>query len=549
MPTGIEETLGLALGGVSLLAGFAGAVEGYNLIRSIFAADNGLRSLAADWHVEMVRFKQWGEHFGVDSGDHSLLEAEPALVRGAIGILLADILALHHQTQPKLERYGIEDLGVTAPRGPSDEVFKEGSDWVKKLRQKREKIQQVHVVGWAMRDKDQLQDIVAKLARRNDQLWSLVRATEADRVRGCTAMLESIKASQDGISLLAVQQQISSNPYSLLAVSFRLKQLQAADSANMFEQDVHIIPAKKIATVGCEATTSDLALGSYSPDGGIERLVFMEWKSVDASNPARDKIIERIHALGALLSVPATVEFCRPKFIGLFDDMAFAEQSRGNRRIALIYDLPSGTDNLPIRLSSLLLDASKTKCRPPLGHRFLLAYRLAAAISLFHASNWLHKAIRADNIVFASADDVTAPLVLGFQYSRPVNDTSMEMRPTGNPETDFYYHPNAIAGWTKLMDIYSLGLVLWEIANWRPAFEERFREMNTKQVAACLAQELEGQLGQVWDGLVGKVYMDVVRRCLKGDFGVRSGTDEGEAKLLGTKFFLRVVKELETCKA
>lgn len=100
IPTGIEETVGLALSGVSLLAGFAGTVDGYNLIRDIFATDNSLRSLAADWHVEIVRFKRWGEHFRIDAGSKSLLHTKSALIRGAISNVIADILALQQQTQP-----------------------------------------------------------------------------------------------------------------------------------------------------------------------------------------------------------------------------------------------------------------------------------------------------------------------------------------------------------------------------------------------------------------------------------------------------------------
>jgi len=552
MPTGIEETVGLALAGVSLLEGFAAAVDGYNLIRDMFATDNGLRSLAADWHVEMVRFKRWGEHFRVDAGSKSLLHTESALIRGAIGSVIADILALQQQTQPMLERYGIRDLQAPVPRGPSDGTFQEGGKWVETLRKRRRDITQVHAVSWTMRDKDRLQDIVFTLGRRNDQLWSLVRASEADAVRQCTAMLESIKARQDSepeVSLLGVQQQISAHPNSLLALSFRLRELQSSDFTSMARQVVRLT-AKEITILGSENAASGLTLGSYFPAGGMPRDVFVEWKAVDASNPARDKIVERIHALGALLSESNAVEFRRPTHIGTFDDQGFADRKRGSRRIALVYTLPpSAEGRLPVSLASLLSAAATTKHRPPLGQRFLLACRLAAAVSLFHATNWLHKAIRPDNILFASADRITDPLIVGFQYSRPAGDSSLEMRPPANPETELYYHPDAAAGWTRLMDIYGLGVVLWEIANWRPAFEERYRAMNAKEVSFCLIEELEGEPSRVWDGLVGEVYMDVVRRCLRGDFGVRNGTDEQEARVLGTKFFLKVVKELESCKA
>lgn len=73
--------------------------------------------------------------------------------------------------------------------------------------------------------------------------------------------------------------------------------------------------------------------------------------------------------------------------------------------------------------------------------------------------------------------------------------------------------------------------------------------MSQQQVKDSLLGDLQGDSGDMWDGLVGKVYMDVVRCCLKGDFGVISGQSEQEAKVLGTVFFQKVLRELEACKA
>lgn len=45
------------------------------------------------------------------------------------------------------------------------------------------------------------------------------------------------------------------------------------------------------------------------------------------------------------------------------------------------------------------------------------------------------------------------------------------------------------------------------------------------------------------------MYMNVVRCCLRGDFGVVSGRGEQEAKLLATMFFRKVIQELQRYKA
>jgi hypothetical protein len=114
------------------------------------------------------------------------------------------------------------------------------------------------------------------------------------------------------------------------------------------------------------------------------------------------------------------------------------------------------------------------------------------------------------------------PYITGFDYSRPESDTSVESRPTGNPYIDLYYHPDAINGFTRKRDIYSFGVVLFEIAVWKP-LRTRFpkthpgplEEMTLSQMKDCLLSSVDGLGFQT-----GVVYRDVVKRCLTGDFGI-----------------------------
>lgn len=545
MPTGIEEAIGLGIGVAGILAGFAGAVDGYRLLYEIFSKDNGLRALAADWHVENVRFKTWGERFRVDEGVDCLLHAESQLVRGAIAMVIAEILTLQLDITPKLEKYGIADLQAPTKVKPSEESFQSSSKWIERLRQQRANIKQVRTFVWAVQDKDKLQEIVNQLARRNDQLWKLVKSCPADRIRRSTALLED---QEDEIARSAALNEASARPDSLLAVGLHLKQIREADTTPSGLQAPRLTGQLIMVKDNQATEASCLALGIYTAENGEEREIFVEWKDVEASGIVKDMIIERIRALGALLSTRNAVEFRRPTCLGTFEDKKYQERTRRSR-IGLVYQLPPKAVGLPVSLSSLLLYGKKNSFRPPLGQRFMLAFRLAAAISLFHASDWLHKAFRSDKILFATADDITEPLIAGFQYSRPVGDASLEGSLTGRPETDLYYHPSVNAGWTKIFDIYSLGVVLWEIAFWRPIFDEHIGGKNPRQVMNLLREELRGDSGKTWDGLVGEVYMNVVRRCLNCDFGVETGNDKWESKLLGKRFFDKVVKELERCAA
>ncbi|KAM0546965.1 hypothetical protein ACHAPJ_010626 [Fusarium lateritium] len=549
MPTGVEEITGLALGGVSLLAGFAGAVEGYKLLHDIVAKDNGLRSVAAEWHVESVLFAQWGESVRVEEGDACLLHQESALVRGAIALVIAEVQTLQQKMTPKLRKYGIENVKLPSVQGPSEEAFKNGSIWVANIRTEFDKIKQVCRVKWAVQDEKDMQRIVEGLHRSNENLRNLIRPTEANLLREQTVLLETIKASQeDQLSLLEVQRQIISNPDSLVAILHRTRELQAIKPEELARQAI-LLTAAQISFGPTSASPANLQIGTHEPQDGLPPSIFMEWEVIKAGEAAKDELVERIKALGALLCLANASQYRRPACIGTFDDAQYEEDTKGGRRIAFVYELPSSPPVLPTTLSSLLQEAKTSKARPPLGERFTLAYRLASAVYMFHTSNWLHKGLRADRVLFATSSDITYPWITGFQYSRPVTDISLEARPTGDPRMDFYYHPNVGVGWTKFMDIYSLGILLWEIANWRPAYESRFRGMNLKDIQNCLLNDLHGSTGDMWNGLVGKVYMDVVRCCLGGDFGVISGQGEQEAKVLGTVFFQKVLRELERCKA
>jgi hypothetical protein len=93
-----------------------------------------------------------------------------------------------------------------------------------------------------------------------------------------------------------------------------------------------------------------------------------------------------------------------------------------------------------------------------------------------HAVNWLHKGINSRNIIFADPQDLSEPCVSGFELARP--DTDQDKTQPGryqvvDPRDDVYCHPlYQSAGpkqpFQKTFDIYSLGLVLLEIAFWKP---------------------------------------------------------------------------------
>lgn len=159
-----------------------------------------------------------------------------------------------------------------------------------------------------------------------------------------------------------------------------------------------------------------------------------------------------------------------PPCLGVYDDVDFGVSSQGAKRLGFVVTTPSGDyeDNFRrFKPVSLREHIEATRSTPPLlGDRFRLAYALATSFSLFHASGWLHKAFRTDNIILFQRRNpvpnpvsILEPYITGFQYSRPEQTDSIIYRPAGDPEIDYYYHSAAAKGFTKALDLYSIGVV------------------------------------------------------------------------------------------
>jgi hypothetical protein len=132
--------------------------------------------------------------------------------------------------------------------------------------------------------------------------------------------------------------------------------------------------------------------------------------------------------------------------------------------------------------------------------------------------------------------DYSQPWVLGFEFSRPDADCSATSRDYFCKEQEIYKHPERQGlyhkRFTKLHDIYALGIVLLEIGIWETALKMGGDGIgdarNPLKVQKWYIKQAERRL----ETRMGKKYKDVVLKCLKGEFGVSPGMDtQGELKL------------------
>ncbi len=143
------------------------------------------------------------------------------------------------------------------------------------------------------------------------------------------------------------------------------------------------------------------------------------------------------------------------------------------------FELPSSE---PLSLHNLF----SSPLKPALEARYRLAKRLVDTFSRLYGSDWMHKGINSKNIIFPQVyseasfsgfGSTQMALVQGFNYSRQLTQaqTIDRGKVLNDLESALYRHPSyqgeAASGYQIHYDIYSLGLVLLEIALWGPLID------------------------------------------------------------------------------
>lgn len=334
---------------------------------------------------------------------------------------------------------------------------------------------------WAAVSEANFASLVEKLIGYNDTVESLLDTHALQGLRftmdqSYMAMLQ-LNTKVDDLKIMCSALQVPSealpsyqsprsspeNSGVLQLASFKaqLLSVDSSSSAELAPLKANAVQIKTSDPVRCEAIYNG-------------RRVWIEWKKyvIDQSPGSQwNKVVEaRVKKLAILLGSDNKPEqFRAPKCCGYFDDKTL----RDGHRYGLLYekpaDVPPTTE--PSSLSELFMIVKK----PSLTKRVALARAAARCIFHLHAVNWLHKGVRSDSIVFFMSLDTEPdyhnPILCGFDYARPDMSEEQTEPPFENHEHDFYRHPrslgNSLRRSRKTFDMYSLGIVLVEIAFWK----------------------------------------------------------------------------------
>ncbi|KAF2821236.1 hypothetical protein CC86DRAFT_111171 [Ophiobolus disseminans] len=192
-------------------------------------------------------------------------------------------------------------------------------------------------------------------------------------------------------------------------------------------------------------------------------------------------------------------------------------------RHTFAFDFPTNTDTTTVPMSLYdMISSNKVDVRLNLPSRFIVAAKLAKAIATLHSDGWVHKSLRSDSVVFFRENlsrslMVKNPYLVNFEYSRPqASHTKLEV--DTDPERNLYRHPDRQGeprtSFTRLHDIYSLGVVLLEIGLWQTVSsivkEVKVPSGRQSSVNSILKQITKRRLAHH----MGPTYAEAVLSCL-----------------------------------
>lgn len=430
---------------------------------------------------------------------------------------------------------------------------------------------------WAAVDKDAFECLISKLENLNSFLIALLDSSQLQRLQDSmnTNYLEILQLRNDVVSLTTLVKALTptaeNQPKSIHGnigpENNILSQTVAEETATQEKRKKYLkqlveikiqftrmsqLNSNAMVTPVSKFIGTPLPLGEFVfADGALERdtsqqrtsaifqgdRVWIEWKDIPAGSglgPEIEQVERRIGLLTDLLRFVKPDGFRAPPCLGYVKIV----DSDDTIRFGIVFKKTSTDDAQSdiITLRELLGREPK----PSLSTRIVLCAILARCIHSFHAVNWLHKALRANNIVFLwspGPPNLSAPFVSGFELSRPSMIDQMTEKPRFDPSKDIYRHRNTQSTQTdgnyrQSYDIYSLGVVMVEIALWKrvedivgledlsKAKPRALREMQSWLLGKSALPPNVAETGSCLQQVAfacGDAFREVIERCLDAD--------------------------------
>ncbi|CAG2006414.1 unnamed protein product [Fusarium graminearum] len=491
----------MELGAVSLAFQlFSGCIKGYQLLIEAKDMPKKHEYLRLRMQLEQYKLLDWAAAVSVIDGDQNpevgWAFPDPPLDRTATVValkqtksLLLDLesIRLRYKLTLKMEPpSSVLAITETAPEAIPSPGFQTSTSSRDTLRRRALRCAELsstypQVLRWAVFDANKFEALLAQLVELNSIMLKLL---DVHQTRHLIRLQYSTHMQSLGSELFMRRQEppLPGDPETQqVAELARFKALKVAMETNIPH------PVGGLSTM--VASVLDIAhlrlnFVEHSENSKPGRVgaeydnvpVWVEWKYYDDPDGtlAPGEAESRISQLSILLRIQSKpAHFRVPQCVGYVHDQRF-------RRLGLVFSAASSicpSTKLGGPLS--LYDAFQGAAKPSLSLRLKMCKQLVASVRYLHAANWLHKGLRSENVLFEGSGDLSSPSLWGFDYSRPSTPGEVTELQDDNRQHELYRHPDVQFdvprdgryGFSKEHDIYSLGVILYEIGVWRPVHD------------------------------------------------------------------------------
>nr|POE77885.1 hypothetical protein CFP56_09528 [Quercus suber] len=500
--------IGLASLAIQLLGG---CIQGFVLLTEAHNIGRVGNTLVCLLSIQELRLVEWAKRSGLLSSA-GVLDVRLNVV--AVQTTLTQLKELLGDVEQLSKRYGMK-LSKDRPPSPQDdnlpasirvwgiplsEDIRKEVLWRAKLIQDRNSLPKR--LWWAAVDREKFKELVADVRVYVQELWSLLDPViQDDMIHAQQLTLAKVIALTDKVEEIeTLRAALANEPNQLESkhclmplgdiAAVKLSRLTAesadraashapkqriitkpvpestgrSDSQNEIDQD---ISERELINFTSLVGRIDVGMASYKG-----HTVFVEWKYVAPEN--RWKLIKRVQQLAHMLHVQKPISFRSLHCIGLcMDDEA--------TKAGFIFRIPHQSTGYAMSLRDML-GGKSGPTSPSVTARIQLALDVLRSIQYFHIAGWMHKDLRSENIQFfrdrpsylpkSSETGLEQPFIVGFSFARLDVSGEVSERPSADPPRDIYRHPHALEGVpgnsTSFMDLYSIGTILVELAEWRP---------------------------------------------------------------------------------
>lgn len=388
----------------------------------------------------------------------------------------------------------------------------------------------------------QLERLIGEFAELNRNLWEFLPSAMKDAVLSTYLPVTVFDIPFDRQDLRVLQEASRGN-FPTISNTAHLwiekEQIEAAADEMIFPP----VSAGRLHPEGTRNGPWQLAT-LEGVDGGASRRVAVEWYEYENLTETQTVVsAARISNLSRTTRLSPALSDLRiltsPGYVRIAASTGL--------HLGLLFDLPPTADpgRKPVSLASLFAKdrSNRSPAELSLRQKFILANQLATSLAAFHRVHWYHKNFSATSIVFfySRADPTTLllahPYISGFGFSRPDDPAGLSL----NPHWDMHIHPElqhdsdpARPKFQRRHDIYSLGVLLFDIGTWGAA--KLYKKDG--ESAEKFRRRLERYTPDL-RGRMGVEYMQVTRWCLR--------PTEEETQIGLETFYWMVLQGLANC--